>query len=88
MTKWQQRADWVGSQVEDQYVMINIESGRYMALNDTATEAWRLLATPQDAEALTVALMDKFDVDRATCERSVATLLDTMSKSELVQAVN
>lgn len=85
MTKWRRCADWVGSQVEDQYVMIHVESGRYMALNETATEAWRLLETPHDEATLTAALMTKFDVDAETCARSVPTLLGTMTEAEMIE---
>ena len=33
---WQRRDTWVGTQVEDQLVMINIDAGDYVALNGSA----------------------------------------------------
>ena len=84
---WRRRDDWVGSQVEDQYVMIHVESGRYLALNATATEAWRILETPHDAAGVAAALAEKFDVDAETSAKSVETLLGTMQELELVEPV-
>lgn len=85
MTIWQRREDWVGSQVEDRFVMINLDSGVYIALNETATEAWNLLADPRDEDAIVDALAGKFAVDRATCRQSVAALLQQMAANQLVQ---
>lgn len=85
MTKWVRRSDWVGTQIDDKYVMLHVESGNYVALNETAKEAWRVLETPHDSEALTAALMAKFDVDQDSCAKSVATLIDSMSQSEMIE---
>lgn len=87
MAMWQRRDDWVGTQVEDHFVMIHLESGRYVALNDTAAEAWRALEEPRDDAALAGALMAKFDVDAATCEQSVPALLDRMRALDLINEV-
>lgn len=85
MTKWQRSQDWVGTQVEDQYVMIHLESGRYVALNESAWEAWEALEEPRTAEAVLEALQQRFDVDTETGARSVDTLLERMQSMELVQ---
>jgi Coenzyme PQQ synthesis protein D (PqqD) len=85
MAKWIRRSDWVGTQIEDRFVMIHIESGRYVALNETASEAWRVLETAQDSESLTSALMEKFEVEEAHCAKSVAQLTETMSKLEMIE---
>lgn len=85
MTKWRRCDDWVGTQVEDQFVMIHLESGRYVALNDSAREAWEALAEPQSATAVVEALQQRFDVDLETGTRSVDTLLTQMQSLELIQ---
>jgi hypothetical protein len=85
MKSWKRRDDWVGTQVEDHLVMINVESGRYVALNDTAAEAWRLLEEPQDQEALVTALTGTFNIDRETCTQSVTDLMERMRSLDLIE---
>jgi len=38
--RWARSDDWVGSEIEDSFVMVNIDSGKYVALNPTATAVW------------------------------------------------
>jgi len=85
MKSWKRRDDWVGTQVEDHLVMINVESGRYVALNDTAAEAWRLLEEPKDQEALVTALTGTFNIDRETCAQSVTDLMERMRSLDLIE---
>ncbi|MDP3401766.1 MAG: PqqD family protein [Brevundimonas sp.] len=87
MPTWKRREDWVGTEVEDHLVMLHLESGRYVALNDTAAEAWRLLETPQDDASLVEALTEVFAVDADRCKESVTTLLTRMVGLELVEPV-
>jgi hypothetical protein len=84
MTKWVQCSDWVGTQIEDKFVMLHIELGHYVALNETASEAWRLLETPQDAQSLAAGLIAKFDVDEVTCVNSVTTLTRKMTELGMI----
>lgn len=84
MTKWVQCSDWVGTQIEDKFVMLHIELGHYVALNETASEAWRLLETPQDLQSLAGGLKAKFDVDDETCTNSVTKLTTQMSELGMI----
>ena len=48
-TIWQRSDQWIGTEVEDSFVMVNIETGKYVSLNPTANAVWRALeiAAPQ-----------------------------------------
>lgn len=87
MTKWQRQEDWIGSQVEDSYVMINLDHGAYIALNQTAAEAWELLAEPRDEAELVAALLAKFRVDPDHCRTAVRALIEDLRGKELILAV-
>lgn len=84
---WQRNDDWLGSQVDDSFVMINVEDGAYVALNATAASAWELLAEPCDEDGLATAMTARFSVDRDHCLVAVRTLLDTMIARNLVRSV-
>lgn len=81
--KWQRDENWVGSEVEDSFVMVNIDSGKYVALNLTASAVWELLEEPRSEDQLVSELTDRFAVDADQCRQSVAGLLSRMRELEL-----
>lgn len=87
MTTWKRLDEWVGTQVEDQFVMIHLESGRYVALNESAAETWNTLEAPTDSEGIVAALTAKFEVDEATCRATLGPLLEQMHGLGLIAPV-
>ena len=75
---WQRTAGWVGTDVEDSFVMINLATGTYLTLNRTASAVWNALETPQTQATIEAGLMQRFDVGAEECSASVAALLDRM----------
>ncbi len=84
---WARSDDWVGSEIEDSFVMVNIDSGKYVALNPTATAVWEALASPSDQTAIERALCESFEVSPEDCHRSVSALLGQMHDLQLVSQV-
>lgn len=80
---WMRDENWVGSEIEDSLVMVNIETGKYVALNLTANAVWQLLEEPRTQQELEVALRGRFEVDEADCRQSLVTLLEKMREMEL-----
>lgn len=80
---WTRSDQWVGTEIEDNFVMINIDTGKYVALNSTANAVWAALETPQTQQEIEQALLDSFDVDAETCSQSVTNTLNTMSELQL-----
>jgi formylmethanofuran dehydrogenase subunit C len=83
---WRRSDDWVGSQIEDGYVMVNINTGKYVALNRTADAIWKALETPRTAQELCDMVQAQFDIAATACARSVASALETMRGLELATA--
>jgi hypothetical protein len=84
---WQRSDNWVGSEIDDSFVMVNIDSGNYIALNITANAVWQALETPSSEDDIVGKLSGQFDVAEAECRASVATLLEKMSEMALVSQV-
>lgn len=80
---WQRDDNWVGSEVEDSFVMVNIESGKYVALNLTANAVWQLMEEPCSQKQMEEALQSRFDVSEEDCRRSLEALLGQMRELEL-----
>jgi formylmethanofuran dehydrogenase subunit C len=83
---WRRSDDWVGSEIEDGYVMVNINTGKYVALNQTADAIWKALETPRTAHELCEMLQSQFDIAAPVCAQSVASALDKMRGLQLATA--
>lgn len=82
--KWSRSEDWVGTEIDGSYVMINVESGKYVALNETAQAIWNSLETPQDERAIRDHILERFDVPADRCISAVGESLARMRKLSLV----
>ena len=75
---WRRSDDWVGKEIEDSYVMVNVNTGKYVSLNRTADAIWRALATPRTAHELCEILQAQFEISAPACAKAVAAALDSM----------
>lgn len=82
---WQRSDEWIGTEVEDSFVMVNIETGKYVSLNPTANAVWRALEHSQDEDQLCRMLMDEFDVGPEECRRAIADILERMGALNLAR---
>lgn len=87
MTRYRRNEGWVGSQVDDSFVILNIDTGSYVALNSSASAIWECLATPRSAAEVVDALLSQFAVERPACEAGVAQSLEQMMQLRLLTAV-
>lgn len=86
-TVWQRNDDWVGAEVEDSFVMVNIDTGKYVALNSTASVVWEALEVPATQPEVEARLQEAFAVDAEQCRASVTRLLDQMRELQLASPV-
>ena len=85
--KWQRKDNWVGSQVDDAFVMLDFVGGKYVSLNTTATRIWEALEQPQSEADLVGSLTAVYDVPDAQCSEAVSRLLTALHTKGLVQQV-
>ncbi|UYV15723.1 PqqD family protein [Porphyrobacter sp. ULC335] len=81
---WTRSDDWVGSEIDDSYVMVNIDTGTYVALNPTAAAVWEVLENPADQATIERVMCESFAVSPEDCHRSVTALLGQMQDLRLV----
>jgi hypothetical protein len=77
----------MGSQVDNELVMIDLESGEYYGLNEVATDIWELLAEPILVADLCVRLGQRYAVDEARCQREVLALLQQMQDKRMLEYI-
>lgn len=85
-TIWRRTDHWVGSQIEDAYVMLDIDGGKYVSLNTTAAEVWSALESPRSADQIVETLTARFEVPADRCLMSVKRLLEDFSVRGLIQS--
>lgn len=80
---WKRNENWVGSQIEDNFVMVNIDTGKYVSLNSSADAVWQALEQPRTQAEIESALLADYAVDAATCTQSISGLLEQMHELQL-----
>lgn len=83
-TIWQRKENWVGSQIEDAFVMLDFNGGEYVSLNATATDVWNALETPGSASQIVTSLTAVYDVPADQCAKSVDRLLTEFAAKGLI----
>ncbi len=60
--------------LEDEMVLLNLDSGEYFGLNDTGTRIWELLAGGRSRREIAVTLAREFEVELEVAVGHVASL--------------
>jgi hypothetical protein len=70
--------------LDDEVMAINLESGAYVALDDTAADCWTLLVAGASVEDMAGALTERYTVDVADARRDVDAFLDDVLRAGLM----
>ncbi|GAA3828233.1 PqqD family peptide modification chaperone [Nocardioides panacisoli] len=73
----------VEAQFDDIRVVLN-EDLAYLGLDEVGQRVWDLLEEPRSLDGVVGALLEEYDVDRATCERDVAAFVAALEQHKLV----
>lgn len=73
----------VEAQFDEIRVVLN-EDLAYLGLDEVGQRVWDLLEQPRTLDAVVDALLEEYDVDRATCERDVAAFIGALEEHKLV----
>jgi hypothetical protein len=85
--KWQRKDNWVGSQVDEAFVMLDFVGGEYISLNSTAAKIWDTLEQPRSAQEIVSALTETFDVSGDQAGTAVSRVLGLFEGKGLIQQV-
>lgn len=73
----------VEAQFDEIRVVLN-EDLAYLGLDEVGQRVWDLLEQPRTLDGVVDALLEEYDVDRATCERDVAAFVAALEEHKLV----
>ena len=77
--------DIIDSEIDDEMVMMNIDTGDYFGLNTVASQVWMRLKEPKRLDTLIQILQDEYDVASEQCIADVMPLLEKMHEAKLLQ---
>ena len=83
----QRQPDMVFSHIDNEVVMMSIETGDYYGLNPVASRIWELLENQHTFKWLIRQLMQEFDIDETACRNDVMRFLNQMTDKKLIAVV-
>jgi len=78
----------VESEIDNEVVALNIETGTCYGLNAVGSRIWALLATPVRISEICATLVVEYQVEPSTCEAEVIDLIDHLLAENLVVVKN
>lgn len=65
-------------------VMMNLDKGKYFALNEVGSRIWEIVHEPITVEEVIDILLQEYDVDYKMCEENVLMFLGRLKDDELI----
>lgn len=75
----------LSADVDNETVLMSIDSGRYYGLDEVGGDVWRRLTTPTSVGAVCQALGEDYDGDPAQIEHDVIALLIRLREEGLIE---
>lgn len=79
-----ERRHFLGSRVDTEMVFFDQVVGKYFATGAVGAEIWDLLESPSTIGSICSHLLEKYEVDSATCERQVGAFVEQMRHAGLL----
>lgn len=77
-------ADVAACELDGGAALIDLKSGDYFKLNETAHFFWSLIGTPRSLKDIMTAMADHYDVDAAVLDADVRALVADLSQQGLI----
>ena len=81
----QRRSNLMSADVDEDVVMVNVETGYYYAASDVAREIWEAIERPTKISDLIDDLTATHDVERSECQEQTVAFRETMLAERLLQ---
>lgn len=82
-----QRTDLPGSQIDEELVFFNQKTGKYYGTGPIGAQIWNFIESPKSVAEICDHLLEKFDVDRETCENHVVDFASEMIAGGIAEKI-
>jgi Coenzyme PQQ synthesis protein D (PqqD) len=72
-------------QIDDELVMVSINSGSYFVLNLSALRIWELLESPLSITGICDKLMEEFEIDPRICQSEVLNFVEKLHEKQIIK---
>lgn len=72
------------SELGNEMVMMDIESGNYIGLNETGRVIWELIEQPLKVDDLIKQLLNRYEIDYEECSRDTIEYLNKMDEQKIL----
>ena len=76
----------VSAELDDEAVLLNVETGVYFGLDAIGTRIWELLKRGASEDEIVQLLLDEYDVELSELQPDVARFLDLLVEKGLIQS--
>ena len=74
----------VFQQLDDEMILLNLETERYYELDDVGARMWQLLTEYDNTQQVIAQLLSEYEVDETTLRSDLANLISQLSASGLI----
>jgi len=72
------------TEIEDDLIILNSDTGKYLELNSSAKFIWRLIENGKNYSEILTSLLDEFEVSREEAQLALDDLLSNIKKQDLI----
>ena len=76
------------SEIGDEAVILDLNSGAYYGLNDVGVDLWRWLQQPQSKENLLNLVLNEYEVSSEQASKDIQHIIEDMVNSGLIEIVD
>jgi hypothetical protein len=86
-TKYIQNKKVIQSKIDEEVVMLDMDSGFYFGLNSVASTIWGKLENPISLEEMINELLNEYKIDQESCENDTMVFLNQLLEKNLIKQV-
>jgi hypothetical protein len=84
-SRWQVSTDLLSSKIDDEIIIMGLQTDKYYGLDAIASRIWELLEAPRSLDELVSLLCEEYEVEEAVCREETSALLQALSKQQLIR---
>ncbi len=85
MQQISRRGEWLVTRVDDETVMMDVDSGRYLGLSRVGSRIWELIEQARSTDAIVAQLIEEYDVSAAQCHADVQAFLSFLADQGAIE---
>ena len=78
------KKDVIFSDLQDEMIIMDMNSGRYFGLNETGAKIWSLLDKHDDLKKVVKNLCDEYEISKEKCEKEIIQFIKGLQQKELI----